>query len=323
MSRPTNDAERPTSCEVTVVIAAYNRAQLLRRAIASVHRQTVSPAEVIVVDDNSSDSTAEVAAEMGALVLRHKANQGPAAARNTALQAASQPWIAVLDSDDEWLPHHLATLWPARHGHDLVAAPALAVGGPGTSHRLSGWPGRHELLLRSPAQLLYPENPVSSTALLRRAAVARAGGYDEAIWFVEDLDLYARILEQGTGVIVPTVTCLYHHGASQATDDIQFMLGQRTGLAERFAQRPWSDRKLIERMRAVTAWDQLRLAIAERSWRSGLEPARWLAAHPFALRALLGLWSWRYRVRHAAVPAAILGDSSSAVSPPRGTGVAR
>jgi len=115
----------PATCDVTVVIAAYNRASLIERTIASVWGQTLRPAELIVVDDHSSDSTVMVAEAAGARVLRHERNRGPAAARKTALRAATQPWVVVLDSDDEWSPHHLATLWPLREDHDLVAAQAI------------------------------------------------------------------------------------------------------------------------------------------------------------------------------------------------------
>jgi glycosyltransferase involved in cell wall biosynthesis len=57
-------------------------------------------------------------------VLRHKRNLGPGAARNTGVGATDQPWVAVLDSDDEWLPHHLATLWPLCAVNDLLIRPS-------------------------------------------------------------------------------------------------------------------------------------------------------------------------------------------------------
>src|SRR3954451_22994801 len=108
---------------VSVVIAAYNRAEMLRRAIASVRSQRpAQPAEIVVVDDASTDSTAEVARELGALVVQHRSNRGESASRNSAIHAAGQPWIAVLDSDDEWLPWHLDNLWRNTSDHDVVSA---------------------------------------------------------------------------------------------------------------------------------------------------------------------------------------------------------
>ena len=103
---------------ITVIIPAYNRADTVARAVASALAQRPSrPAEVVVVDDGSADDTAEAARLAGARVVRHSVNRRLGAARNTGLSNATQPWIALLDSDDEWLPHHLASLWPLRGPH--------------------------------------------------------------------------------------------------------------------------------------------------------------------------------------------------------------
>ncbi len=111
---------------ITVIIPAYNRADTVARAVASALAQRPSrPAEVVVVDDGSADDTAEAARLAGARVVRHSVNRRLGAARNTGLSNATQPWIALLDSDDEWLPHHLASLWPLRGTHVLIAASAL------------------------------------------------------------------------------------------------------------------------------------------------------------------------------------------------------
>src|SRR5438132_14127317 len=90
---------------VSVVVPAHDRAEVIERALESVAEQRdCEPAEVIVVDDGSTDRTAEVAEANGAEVIRHGRNRGVSAARNTGVRAAAQPWIALLDSDDEWLP---------------------------------------------------------------------------------------------------------------------------------------------------------------------------------------------------------------------------
>src|SRR3954452_2359070 len=139
----------PLPVPLAVIVPAFNRSSSLSRALVSVGVQTLTPAEVIVVDDASSDDTAGVARDLGARVIVHEVNRGEGAARNTALAATEQPWVALLDSDDEWLPGHLAALWAARDGHVLVADAALSSGdGP---ERVYGWPGRRERVLRSPA----------------------------------------------------------------------------------------------------------------------------------------------------------------------------
>src|SRR4051812_3635959 len=103
--------------DVTVVIPARNRAHVLLRALASVKAQAAPPKEVIVVDDASSDGTAEVAEAFGARVLKHPTSLGAGQARNSGIVAAETTWVAFLDSDDEWLPDHLQTVLAALDGH--------------------------------------------------------------------------------------------------------------------------------------------------------------------------------------------------------------
>ncbi|MBS0208956.1 MAG: glycosyltransferase family 2 protein [Planctomycetes bacterium] len=94
---------------VSVVIPTYNRADLLGRAIQSVLDQTHTEVEALVVDDGSTDHTREVVARFTDPRVRyfHQANAGVSAARNTGLLAARGEFIALLDSDDAWLPWKL------------------------------------------------------------------------------------------------------------------------------------------------------------------------------------------------------------------------
>jgi glycosyltransferase involved in cell wall biosynthesis len=89
---------------VSAVIPAYNAELTIADAIQSVLAQTYEIAEIIVVDDGSSDRTAEIAAEFPRTHVIRQPNAGCGAARNTAVQVASGEWIALLDSDDTWLP---------------------------------------------------------------------------------------------------------------------------------------------------------------------------------------------------------------------------
>lgn len=99
---------KSTEIEFSVVIPTYNRAHLIGRAVQSVLEQRRSAMEVIVVDDGSSDNTAEVVQSFGAQVrYLHQQNAGSAKARDNGFRTAKSPWIALLDSDDLWLPHHL------------------------------------------------------------------------------------------------------------------------------------------------------------------------------------------------------------------------
>lgn len=93
---------------VSVVIPAYNAELWLAESIDSVLGQTVAPAEVIVVDDGSTDTTARIAESYGAAVtLLRQDNAGPGIAANAGIAAASSEFIGFNDADDVWLPQKL------------------------------------------------------------------------------------------------------------------------------------------------------------------------------------------------------------------------
>lgn len=90
----------------SVLIPAYNAEPTLRDALQSVLDQAVAPAEIILVDDGSTDATAAIAESMGATVLR-QANQGPGAATTLGMAQVKSPFMASLDADDVWMPEKL------------------------------------------------------------------------------------------------------------------------------------------------------------------------------------------------------------------------
>jgi glycosyltransferase involved in cell wall biosynthesis len=102
---------------ITVVIPTYNRRHTIAVAIESVLVQGLSEVEVIVVDDGSSDGTVEwitqAYARQPVKILRNVCLKGPAGGRNTGIQAATGELVAFLDSDDAFLPGHLAESWAA------------------------------------------------------------------------------------------------------------------------------------------------------------------------------------------------------------------
>lgn len=95
--------------KITAVIPAYNAEKYIGRAIDSILRQTHPVDEILVVDDGSTDNTADVVRSYGDKVkLLSQENGGVSAARNAGIQAAAGDWIAFLDADDEWLPEKTA-----------------------------------------------------------------------------------------------------------------------------------------------------------------------------------------------------------------------
>jgi glycosyltransferase involved in cell wall biosynthesis len=109
--------------DVSVVIPTHNRATVLPRALDSVYAQTHPPGEVIVVDDGSDDGTAELIRECYPCIrYLHQRNLGVSHARNRGIAGARFRWIALLDSDDAWLPGKLAAQRAA-----LESAPGLRI----------------------------------------------------------------------------------------------------------------------------------------------------------------------------------------------------
>lgn len=271
----------------------HDRADLLALALASVAAQTLAAAEVIVVDDGSSDDSAEVAERLGSTVIRQPAG-GVSAARNRGLRAASARFVAFLDSDDEWHPGHLAALMAAAPGRALVSTAALSTDG-----ALIGSQRRRPLELSSPDRLLWPDNPVvTSAVLVDRTIALDAGGFDEALRHSEDLDLWARILERGEGVVLPVVTVRYRTHSGQTSLDVEAM---RSGAG-----------RLLGRVSAATAravavrdqWDRLRAA-GRRSPRALL----WFTT-PSRAFVLVRLLAHRARGRRIAAEATAAGSTA-------------
>lgn len=103
--------------KVSIVIPLYNKAPHIARAIDSVLSQSIQDFEVIVVDDGSTDGSAEVVMKYqdSRIVLIRKANGGVSCARNTGISLASSNYIAFLDADDEYLPNFLHTILELWH----------------------------------------------------------------------------------------------------------------------------------------------------------------------------------------------------------------
>lgn len=282
---------------ISVLIPAYNRADRIGKALESVAAQLQQPAEVIVIDDGSADGTAEEAHRRGATVVRHEINQGCAIARNSGLAAATQPWIAMLDSDDEWLPHHLASLWPLRGDHLMLANSALQCAADPKDDRLLGTESNRSRILRDPGSLIH-SNPIpNSAAMMRRDAVEDVGGFRPPR--VDDLDLWLRLLERGTGLLSPIVGAVYHVHQGQISGGAGANRQMHETVVRRFEQRPWWSEARLEQWRGKVGWNDVRSMVRLRRPLDALRCTAYVAASPHRIHGAFrgGVTRWRLKRR--------------------------
>lgn len=213
---PQHATARAPAPRLSVLIPAHDAAHRLPRAVRSVLAQSVSDIEVLVVDDASSDRTAEVAEALAAhdqrvQVIRTERNLGPGGARNRALQVARAPWIALLDSDDTFLPGRLSRLlrYAEQSGANLVADnlilrddAAPKIDQPMFPRALLDRPRWIDASTFVEGNLPIPGHPRVSFGFLKpiisRRFLERHGlGYRDGLRFAEDYDLYLRCLLAG------------------------------------------------------------------------------------------------------------------------------
>jgi glycosyltransferase involved in cell wall biosynthesis len=242
----------------SIVIPTYNRRDLLRRALDSVRAQTFTDFETIVVDDGSTDGTAEYLARLaGKVRVIQQRNSGPGAARNAGAAIAAGEYIAFLDSDDLWFPWTLATYARAID----AGSPAVITGRhiDFSEERLLN--GIQETPLRTRRFddfLSCSENPVAAgTCLLavRRATFMAAGGFTDRVINGEDIDLVLRLGEAGgfVQVIEPITTGWRNHGTREtanlqrSVEGMHYLIDQ-----ERSGRYPGGAGRARERQRIIT-----------------------------------------------------------------------
>jgi glycosyltransferase involved in cell wall biosynthesis len=182
------------------VIPAYNAESTVRAAVESALGQSYPAAEVIVVDDHSTDRTVRVLegiADPRLKVFKSSRNRGPAAARNAGIEASDADLIACLDADDAAAPSRLALQVPvfARNQRAiLVCGSAISQNGVGERLSRDGSPSNPGAL----AWALRFRNPIfTSTATFRRVIALEAGGFPEASCPSEDHALWLALAVRG------------------------------------------------------------------------------------------------------------------------------
>lgn len=194
---------------VSVITAVYNGERFIGAALQSLFAQDYEPFEAIVVDDGSTDGTAEIVQSFANVCYVRQANSGQAAARNRGLALAAGEYIAFLDADDVLPQHKLRTQISYLLAHPEVGCVL----------------GRQEILFDGvdPPEwmrrdLVYGdlEGIPLLGAAIRRDVLEALGGFDPAYRHAEDRDLFVRLREEGvTTAVIPEVV-LYRrfHGSN-------------------------------------------------------------------------------------------------------------
>ena len=276
------------------VIPAHDGLPDVLDAVRSALAQTRAPAEVIVVDDGSTDGTGDaVERAFGSAVAVIRGRFGSAAAaRNAGWRAAASPWIAFLDADDLWFPEKLEEA--ARR---LEAAPAAAWffsdgafrerDGATRESWLEPYADLDEAYVGQPLEQLLEVNFVlTSSVVVRRDALETLGGFDASLSHAEDLDLWIRLARRWPAASSPRALVRYQHRSGGLSERLESRLRGDVALFERLA----SDGALSGRLRrgarrrAARAWYQL----AVNALRAG--------DHAEARRRLASAWLFPERV---------------------------
>ncbi len=191
--------------KVSVIIPSYQTAGLIASCLDSVFAQTYQDFEAVVVNDGSPDTPElEKALQpyMDRIVYIKQENKRAAGARNNAIRRARGEFVAFLDSDDTWLPDHLASqmqMFAENPALDLAYSDALLVGDPKRKVSfMEECPSQGEAtfaaLIRECCQI-----PVS-TVVARKQAIVKAGLFDEKLLRCDDYDMWVRTAFSGAKI---------------------------------------------------------------------------------------------------------------------------
>lgn len=247
--------------KISVVIPSYNCAAFLPQTIESVLGQTYSDLEIIMIDDGSTDATADVVKPyLPHIRYIRQQNKGLPGARNTGINAAQGEFIALLDADDAWVPTKLEQQMPR------FADAEVGIVYSDFSVRYSDGRFKPSYLVERPlaseglvleryiqSRFLFP-----STMILRRACFEEFGGFDEEMLAAEDIELFARICSRWKVALVNEPLMIRYEGTHNITSN-QDKMSRYTILAlqkvlDKQPELSRSDREVIYRELGRQHW---------------------------------------------------------------------
>jgi glycosyltransferase involved in cell wall biosynthesis len=216
--RPVEPADsEPT---FSVIVAAYQVADVVADALESIRRQTTPPWEVIVCDDGSTDALEDALAPYrDEIVFLRIGHGGEAAAKNAAAARASGDYVVILDADDIYLPERLEALTElanARPDLDILTTDAYLVVDGRPVRR--NYDRRWRLEVADQRRAILQRNFIFGHAAVRRERLLAHGGFDESILWTTDWDLWLRLILDGSlAGAVPEPLALYRIRQSSLT----------------------------------------------------------------------------------------------------------
>jgi glycosyltransferase involved in cell wall biosynthesis len=212
---------------VSVVIPTYNREKFITLAIDSVLRQSFKDYEIIIVDDGSTDKTKKVLdAYCGKIKYFYQKNSGVCGALNAGIHLSQGVWIAILGSDDEWMPEYLS--YQMKHAQQnpgiithITNTVTIRPGGVKENHflgtkLLTKFKNNSRINLETPFYTIIKYNPwFVQSAIIRRDILLNSGLFNSNLTIGEDFDLVARIALKGPfGLGKEELVCVYRREES-------------------------------------------------------------------------------------------------------------
>jgi glycosyltransferase involved in cell wall biosynthesis len=297
---------------ISAIVPVYNGERFLAQALDSALAQTMRDLEIVVVNDGSTDGSGALADGYasrypGIVRVHHQPNQGLCHARNAALGMARGEYLALLDSDDIWLPHHLEESIAVLHRHSEIALVHADIERIDVDGNSLGYATRYWSRLGADAfreLFLRHEHVCCPTAVFRRDAIERTGNFDPQFNRLgcEDRDLWLRIAGIAEIRYLDNVHARYRlHGANMSSN-FSKMLQARMLLVDKFGATP---RGHALRRQALAAahcnlGDELMDAARRRAAFAAY--ARAFAVRPLESKALRGMLRSLLKPRPPRVP---------------------
>lgn len=222
---------------VSVVVTTYNYAAYLPQAIDSVLAQQYDEYEVIVVDDGSTDDTADVVRRyLGHPQVRYvrRPNGGQASAKNLGVRLAVGEYVAFLDADDVWRPDKLRKqipLFASRPDVGIVFARCVRIDKTGVPRGEPGLPLHRGWVTRQ----LFIENFIPfSSSVVRRECFTRVGMFDERLAMAIDYDLWLKVSLRYQVDYCDEILVLYRTGHGHMSENVEKRLECASFVARRF-----------------------------------------------------------------------------------------